>query len=159
MVLFNFTVGFVLPFSSRKISLGPFFSVPSRPASANRLQKCKMNLPSATNHVYSDWALPTVAPRIRNKVTHQACCNPAARPLGAAAKMQNEPTNCYKSRTPTGPLPNGCGSDNVTKAFVELVAILLLLLLPGRPRKYKTNPPTATNHVLRLDHSLRSRLG
>src|SRR5437016_1358436 len=69
-------------------------------------------------------------------------------------KMQNEPTNCRKSRTPTGPLPNGRGSDNVTKAFVEIVAILLLLLLPGRPRKYKTNPPTATNHVLRLDRSL-----
>ena len=50
--------------------------------------------------------------------------------------------------------PYGRGSDNVTKAFVEIVAILLLLLLPGRPRKYKTNPPTATNHVLRLDRSL-----
>src|SRR5258708_30439178 len=58
-----------------------------------------------------------VAARICNKVTRQACCNPAVRPLGAAAKIENEPTNCYKSRTPTGPLPNGRGSDKRNKGI------------------------------------------
>src|SRR5260370_9133040 len=83
-------------FSSRKISLGPHFST----FQVGQLPPTDYKNAKRTYHVLQitcipNGPLPTIAPRIRNKVTRQACCNPPSRPLATPAKRQNKPANCH----------------------------------------------------------------